>query len=43
LLQRAFDDDLAVARRAQDVANKRYLIAAETRAYLGELKLTQLR
>jgi tetratricopeptide (TPR) repeat protein len=50
LLQRAFDDDLAVARRAQeaagraeDVANKRYLTAAKTRANLGDLKLTELR
>jgi tetratricopeptide (TPR) repeat protein len=43
LLQRAFDDDLAVARRAQDAANKQYLTAAKTRADLGELKLTQLR
>src|SRR5262249_24616018 len=43
LLQRAFDADLVVARRALDVANKRYLTAAKTRADIGELNLTQLR
>jgi tetratricopeptide (TPR) repeat protein len=50
LLQRAFDTDLAAARRAQDAvrraqdaADKRFLTAAKTRADLGELKLTELR
>jgi tetratricopeptide (TPR) repeat protein len=50
LLQRAFDTDLAAARRAQDAvrraqdaADKRYLTAAKTRADLGQLKLTELR
>src|SRR5262245_47071803 len=43
LLRRAFDADVAVARRAQDVANKRLLTAARTRADLGQLHLTQLR
>jgi tetratricopeptide (TPR) repeat protein len=50
LLLRAFDTDLAAARRAQeavrraqDAADKRYLTAAKTRADLGELKLTELR
>jgi tetratricopeptide (TPR) repeat protein len=43
LLRRAFDADLAVARRAQEIANKRLLTAAKTRADLGELNLTQLR
>jgi tetratricopeptide (TPR) repeat protein len=43
LLQRAYDADLAAARRAQDAANKRYLTAAKTRADIGELKWTQLR
>jgi len=42
LLQRAFDADLAAARRAQDAANKRFLTAAKTRADIAELKLTQL-
>jgi hypothetical protein len=43
LLQRAFDADLAAARRAQDAAryaqdvvNKRFLTAAKTRADIGE-------
>src|SRR5262249_17481517 len=43
LLQRAFDADLAVARRALDIANQRYLTAAKTKADIGELNLTQLR
>jgi tetratricopeptide (TPR) repeat protein len=50
LLQLAFDTDLAIARRAEDavrraqeVADKRNLTAAKTRADLGELKLTELR
>jgi tetratricopeptide (TPR) repeat protein len=42
LLQRAFDADLAAARRAQDAANKRFLTAAKTKADIAELKLTQL-
>jgi hypothetical protein len=37
LLQRAFDTDLAAARRAQDAADKHYLTAAKTRADLGGL------
>src|SRR5262249_23655884 len=41
--RRAFDADLATARRAQDVANKRLLTAAKTRADLGQLNLAQLR
>ena len=50
LLRRAFDADLATARRAQEaatkaleIANKRFLTAAKTRADMGELDLTQLR
>jgi len=43
LLQRAFDADLAVARRADDAAAKHYLTAAKTRAGIGELNFTQLR
>jgi tetratricopeptide (TPR) repeat protein len=50
LLRRAFDADVAAARRAQDiarraedVASKRLLTAAKTKADLGELDLTQLR
>jgi tetratricopeptide (TPR) repeat protein len=50
LLQRAFDADLAAARRAQDVvrrvqdaADKRFLSAAKTRADIAQLSLTQLR
>jgi hypothetical protein len=43
LLQRAFDADLAAARRMQDAANKRYLTAAKTRADIAGLKFTQLR
>jgi hypothetical protein len=42
LLQRAFDADLTAARRMQDVANKRYLTAANTRADIAQLNLTQL-
>jgi tetratricopeptide (TPR) repeat protein len=43
LLRRAFDADVAAARRAEDVASKRLLTAAKTKADLGELDLTQLR
>jgi tetratricopeptide (TPR) repeat protein len=43
LLRRAFDADVAIARRAQDVANRRLMTAAKTRADLGELDLAQLR
>src|SRR5262249_675999 len=50
LLRRAFDADLAEARRAQEAANKalelaakRFLTAAKTRADMGDLDLTQLR
>jgi tetratricopeptide (TPR) repeat protein len=43
LLRRAFDADVAIARRAQDVANRRLMTAAKTKADLGELDLTQLR
>src|SRR5258708_7743902 len=43
LLRRAYDADLATARRTQDAANKRYLTAAKTRADIGELNWTQLR
>ena len=50
LLRRAFDADLAAARREQDIAhrvqeitNRRLLTAAKTRADLGELNLAQLR
>ena len=43
LLRGAFDADLAAARRAQDVTNKRFLAAARTRAELGQLNITQLR
>ncbi len=42
LLQQAFDADLAAARKAQDVANQRYVTAARTKAEQGQLKLTQL-
>jgi hypothetical protein len=50
LLQRAFDADLAAARRAQDAvrrsqdaADKRFLTTAKTRADIAQLKLTELR
>src|SRR5215831_19787834 len=43
LLRRAFDADLVIARRAQEIATKRLLTAARTRADLGQLHLTQLR
>jgi hypothetical protein len=42
LLQHAVDADLAVGRRAQDAASKRFLTTAKTRADLAELKLTEL-
>src|SRR5262249_56111744 len=49
LLRRAFDADLATARRAQEaatkaleIAAKRFLTAAKTRADMGELDLTHL-
>src|SRR5215470_18892487 len=43
LLRDAFDADLAIARRAQDVANRHFLSAAKTKANLAELKLTELK
>ena len=49
LLEKAFDADLVAARKAQDaankaldVANRRFLTAAKTKADLGYLKLSQL-
>jgi tetratricopeptide (TPR) repeat protein len=42
LLQQAFDADLAAARKAQDVVNRRYVTAARTKAEQGQLKLAQL-
>ena len=42
LLEQVFDADLAAARKAQDATNRRYVAAAQTRADLGQLKLSQL-
>ena len=43
LLQQAFDADFMAARKAQDVADRRFVTAAKTKADLGQLKLSQLR
>ncbi len=42
LLEQAFDADLVAARKALDTANQRYVTAAQTKADLGQLKLSQL-